>query len=152
MAGIGNISELATKALVDRKTLALKAAGKTEDEVKKAIKGLRITPEDVADVFAALHTLTVDSREVVSIQGHGNYRLMDRKATKARNPQTGKQFDVDASFRLKFTPSKTLREDIATKKAAGKIPAAVARAPKAPAAAPTAPAPAPAAAPAQKSA
>lgn len=143
MAGIGNIADMATQAIHTKLTAELKTAGKTDDEVKKTLKGVKITAEDVAEVFAAIHNLTIDQREVVSIQGHGNYRLMDRKATKARNPQTGAQFDVAASHRLKFTPSKTLREGIAAKKAS--IPAVKPRAPKAPvAAAPVAPVAAPA--------
>ena len=48
-------------------------------------------------------------KEVVSLPSFGNFRVMDRKATKARNPQTGAQFDVAASKRMKFTASKTLR-------------------------------------------
>lgn len=147
MAGIGNIAEMATKVLVDKRTAALKGEGKSEEDIKKALKGLRFTSEDVALIFDQIIDLTVNKREVVSIQGFGNFRLMDRKATKARNPQTGAQFDVPASHRLKMTPSKTLRELIGSKK--DSIPPVQKRAAK-PAAAPKAatPAPAPAAVPA----
>ena len=68
--------------------------------------------------------------EVVSVQGMGNFRVVDRKATKARNPQTGAQFDVAASKRLKFTASKTARESLNQGKAAA-TPAPAAKAAKA---------------------
>jgi len=68
------------------------------------------TPQ-VKAVFDAL-VARVKSGQVVSIQGLGNFRVADRKATKARNPQTGEQFDVPETKRLKFTASKTLKETL----------------------------------------
>lgn len=54
----------------------------------------------------------VKTGQVVSIQGLGNFRVTDRKATKARNPQTGEQFDVPETKRLKFQASRTLKDKL----------------------------------------
>lgn len=74
-------------------------------------KDAGVHPSKVRAVFDALVS-RVHTGQVVSIQGLGNFRVTDRKATKARNPQTGEQFDVPESKRLKFTASKTLKEKL----------------------------------------
>lgn len=96
MAGIGDVA----------KRLEEKLGGKAT--VKVNDKSVPLT-DLVKGAFDSVVDLTVKG-EVVSLQGFGNMRVMDRKATKARNPQTGAQFDVPASKRMKFTASKTLRE------------------------------------------
>lgn len=95
MAGIGDLARDATELLRKRTN---------KNDVK-------IDSADVKDVFQSLIN-RVKAGEVVSIQGLGNFRMTDRKATKARNPKTGETFDVPASKRLKFTASKTLRETL----------------------------------------
>lgn len=124
MPGIGDLAKSAMEKL---------NAGVTDDKKKT-----RVTNEVAGALFDSL-VETVMKGEVVSIQGLGNFRVQDRKATKARNPQTGVQFDVPESKRLKFTASKTLKERLngqPHKKASPKKPKA---------AKPAAPAPTPAA-------
>lgn len=95
MAGIGDLAQDATEIL------------KSADPNAKG----RITSQDVKLVFDAVKA-RVKAGEVVSIQGLGNFRLADRKATTARNPKTGETFPVPASKRMKFTASKTLKEEL----------------------------------------
>lgn len=71
----------------------------------------RIKPAEAGEVFKALVD-RVKRGEIVSIQGLGNFRMQTRRATKARNPQTGEQFDVPETKRLKFTASKSLKETL----------------------------------------
>lgn len=71
----------------------------------------KVDPSVVKDVFASIIT-RAKGGEVVSIQGFGNFRMVDRKATKARNPKTGDTFDVPATKRMKFTASKTLKNTL----------------------------------------
>jgi DNA-binding protein HU-beta len=97
MPGIGDLAKDASELL-------------NKDE-KDAKKHVRVRTETVKAIFDAAIS-RVKKGEVVSIQGFGNLRVQDRKATKARNPQTGEQFDVPATKRLKFTASKTLKEDL----------------------------------------
>jgi DNA-binding protein HU-beta len=112
MPGIGDIAKDAAELL-----------NKDEKDPKKHV---RVKTEAVKAIFDSL-TGRVLKGEVVSIQGLGNFRLHDRKATKARNPQTGVQFDVPATKRLKFTASKTLKETL-NGKPAGAKPKAVPKA------------------------
>lgn len=74
-------------------------------------KDTNLKPSQVKDVFAALVN-RIASGDVVSVQGLGNFRVVDRKATRARNPQTGEQFDVAATKRARFTASRTLKEKL----------------------------------------
>lgn len=74
-------------------------------------KDSEVKPAVVKKVFESLVKRCV-AGQVVSIQGLGNFRVVDRKATKARNPQTGQQFDVGPTKRMRFTASKTLRDQL----------------------------------------
>jgi len=74
-------------------------------------KDAGVKPAEAKKVFQAL-VIRTKSGEVVSIQGLGNFRVVDRKATRARNPKTGEQFDVPPTKRMKFQASKTLRENL----------------------------------------
>lgn len=66
-------------------------------------------PDVVKKIFEGVNEL-VKKGEVVSIQGLGSFRMMDRKATTARNPQNGQKLNVPAQKRMKFAASHTLRE------------------------------------------
>jgi DNA-binding protein HU-beta len=48
--------------------------------------------------------------EEVRIPGFGTFKVTQRAARKARNPQTGVEMDVKASRVPKFQASKTLKE------------------------------------------
>ena len=48
--------------------------------------------------------------EEVRIPGFGTFKVSQRAARKARNPQTGMEMDVKASRVPKFQASKTLKE------------------------------------------
>jgi len=95
MAGIGDLARDATDSLRKR-------TNKTDVKVDSA---------DVKDIFAALIART-KAGETVSIQGLGNFRVVDRKATTARNPKTGETFPVGPTKRMKFTASKTLKQNL----------------------------------------
>jgi len=46
----------------------------------------------------------------VTLVGFGTFSIVQRKARKARNPQTGEPIDVPAKTVPKFKPSKALKE------------------------------------------
>jgi len=46
----------------------------------------------------------------VTLVGFGTFSIVQRKARKARNPQTGEAIDVPAKFVPKFKPSKALKD------------------------------------------
>ena len=42
----------------------------------------------------------------------GSFKVVERKARKGRNPQTGEEIDIKASKAPKFTPGKSLKEAV----------------------------------------
>jgi len=59
--------------------------------------------------------LKVDGK--VPWPGFGNFRIAKYKARMGRNPQTGEPLKIKASKKVKFSPSKKLKEEFgATKK------------------------------------
>ncbi|WP_210485807.1 HU family DNA-binding protein [Microvirga antarctica] len=65
-------------------------------------------------------TDTVHKGDEVSIFGFGKFKLVDRKARKGRNPQTGEAIKIAASKNVKFEQSKGLKERVNTKRRARK--------------------------------
>ncbi|MDR0496080.1 MAG: HU family DNA-binding protein [Treponema sp.] len=49
------------------------------------------------------------------IAGFGSFKVVQRKARKGRNPQTGKEIKIPASKTVKFTVSKTLKDSLPKK-------------------------------------
>jgi DNA-binding protein HU-beta len=65
-------------------------------------------------VDAALDTITgtLSRGGEVRLLGFGNFVVANRKATTARNPQTGATINVPASKAPKFKPGKALKESV----------------------------------------
>jgi DNA-binding protein HU-beta len=63
----------------------------------------------VESVIKHIQDALKDGQEV-RLPGFGNFKVADRKATKARNPRTGEEVDVPASRVAKFAPAKGLKE------------------------------------------
>lgn len=65
-------------------------------------------------VDAVLDTIsgTLSRGGEVRLLGFGNFVVADRKATTARNPQTGATIQVPASKAPKFKPGKALKETV----------------------------------------
>ena len=53
---------------------------------------------------------TMKDGQEVRIPGFGTFKVSNRKARKARNPQTGAEMQIAASRVPKFTASKTLKD------------------------------------------
>ena len=65
-------------------------------------------------IDAALEAITASLKagDEVRLLGFGNFVVAQRKATTARNPQTGATVDVPASKAPKFKPGKALRDSV----------------------------------------
>jgi DNA-binding protein HU-beta len=50
--------------------------------------------------------------DTVTLVGFGTFKVVERKARKGRNPQTGEEIDIKASKAPKFTPGKALKEAV----------------------------------------
>ena len=63
----------------------------------------------VEAVIKHIQTALLDGNEV-RLPGFGNFKVMDRKETTARNPRTGETVKVPASKVAIFSPAKGLKE------------------------------------------
>jgi len=89
----------------------------TKAEVVKSLKekaGLSTLAQAEAayDKLFAIIGASLKEDGAVSISGFGSFKVVERKARKGRNPQTGKEIQIPASKAVKFTPSKTLKESL----------------------------------------
>lgn len=57
-------------------------------------------------------TSSLSSGEEVRLIGFGNFVVANRKASTARNPQTGATIQVPASKAARFKPGKALKEAV----------------------------------------
>ena len=62
----------------------------------------------------ALKTITkaLKKKEVVTLIGFGTFKVVRTSARKGRNPQTGKEIQIKASNRVKFSVGKALKESV----------------------------------------
>jgi len=62
-------------------------------------------------VFSSI-TDALKEENSVTLIGFGTFKVVERKARKGRNPQTGKEMDIDAKNVIKFIPGKFLKDAV----------------------------------------
>jgi DNA-binding protein HU-beta len=67
---------------------------------------------DAIDATLEAITKALKSGDEVRLLGFGNFAVAQRKATTARNPQTGATVNVPASKAPKFKPGKALKDAV----------------------------------------
>ena len=67
--------------------------------------------EAVDCVFSSI-TKALQKGDTVTLVGFGSFKVVERKARKGRNPQTGEEIKIKASKAAKFTPGKSLKEAV----------------------------------------
>ena len=77
-----------------------------ETNIRKAIVS------DIVDGVFAIINEELAKGEKVSIQDFGIFTTVDTKARKAHNPHTGEEVEIQAHKKVKFRPSKSLKENI----------------------------------------
>lgn len=65
--------------------------------------------------FKEVLTAQLQKGEKINITGLGIFKVADRKAREGRNPRTGEVIQIPASKKLRFTPSKALKEAVMNK-------------------------------------
>jgi len=71
--------------------------------------------KDVAawlEIFVDTLTNLLRKGEKINITGLGIFKVADRKAREGRNPRTGETIQIPASKKMRFTPSKVLKEAV----------------------------------------
>jgi len=74
-----------------------------------------LTKKDVRTVVdAVMETIanSLEKGEKVTLVGFGTFQVMQRKARRGRNPQTGEEIQISAKKVPKFVPGKGLREKV----------------------------------------
>ena len=85
--------------------------GNLINEVSKVVKTKKDAQAAVDCVLSCI-IKALEKGEAVSLIGFGSFKVVDRKARKGRNPQTGEEIDIAASKVPKFTPGKALKEAV----------------------------------------
>jgi nucleoid DNA-binding protein len=81
------------------------------NEVAKVLKTKKDAQAAVDCVFASI-TKALGNGTPVSLVGFGTFKVVDRKARKGRNPQTGAEIYIAASKAPKFVAGKALKEAV----------------------------------------
>jgi DNA-binding protein HU-beta len=81
------------------------------NEVAKFVSTKKEAQEAVDCVFSSI-TKAMKTGDPVTLVGFGTFKVVERKARKGRNPQTGEEIDIKASKAPKFTAGKALKEAV----------------------------------------
>jgi DNA-binding protein HU-beta len=81
------------------------------NEVAKLVSTKKEAQEAVDCVFSSI-TGALKEGDTVTLVGFGSFKVVERKARKGRNPQTGEEIDIKASKAPKFTPGQALKEAV----------------------------------------
>lgn len=69
----------------------------------------------VDNVFETI-SASIQKGEEVSIFGFGKFKVVERKARKGRNPQTGEAIKIAASKNVKFEQARAMKDLVNTKR------------------------------------
>ena len=81
------------------------------NDVAKVVSTKKEAQEAVDCVFSSI-TKALTKGDAVTLVGFGSFKVVERKARKGRNPQTGEEIDIKASKAPKFTPGKSLKDAV----------------------------------------
>jgi len=81
------------------------------NEVAKLVSTKKEAQEAVDCVFSSI-AKAMKTGDPVTLVGFGTFKVVERKARKGRNPQTGEEIDIKASKAPKFTAGKALKEAV----------------------------------------
>jgi len=82
---------------------------------EEVVSRTELTKRAAREAVSAIISVTTDSlarQEKVTLVGFGTFQIMERKARRGRNPQTGETIQIHAKKFPRFRPGKGLRERI----------------------------------------
>ena len=84
------------------------------DLINEVAKVVSTKKEAQAAVDCVLSSISsaLKKGDTVSLVGFGSFKVVERKARKGRNPQTGEEIEIKASKAPKFTPGQALKEAV----------------------------------------
>lgn len=93
------------------------------DLIESLAEEHELTKTFARDIVENIFEMIMDAAkkgDEVSIFGFGKFKIVDRKARKGRNPQTGEPVKIAASKNLKFEQAKAVKELLNAKSRARK--------------------------------
>ncbi len=85
------------------------------DLIKEISKQTSLSQKDSAGAVEAFIKATVKSlkkSEPLTLIGFGTFKVVKTAARKGRNPRTGKEIQIKAAKRIKFTAGKALKASV----------------------------------------
>ncbi len=85
------------------------------DLIKEIANQASLSQKDAANAVEALLkavTKALKKGDVVTLIGFGTFKVVKTAARKGRNPQTGKEINIKASKRVKFSVGKSLKDSV----------------------------------------
>jgi DNA-binding protein HU-beta len=84
------------------------------DLINEVAKVVSSKKEAKAAVDSMLTTITdaLSNDETVTLVGFGTFKVTKREARKGRNPQTGREIQIEAKNVPKFIPGKSLKDAV----------------------------------------
>ncbi len=85
------------------------------DLIKEIANQTGLSQKDAAgalEAFLKATTKALKKGDVVTLIGFGTFKVVKTAARKGRNPQTGKEIQIKASKRAKFTAGKALKDAV----------------------------------------
>ena len=86
-----------------------------KDLIKEIAKETGLSQKDSGNALdATLQTITkaLKKKDSVTLIGFGTFKTAKSAARKGRNPQTGKEIQIKASTRVKFSAGKALKDAV----------------------------------------
>lgn len=85
------------------------------DLVKQIASDTGLSQKDATaalESFLATTTKALKKGDTITLIGFGTFKITQTAARKGRNPQTGKEIQIPASRRVRFTAGKSLKEEV----------------------------------------
>ncbi len=111
-----------TAASISRAALMLKGRMTKNELIRELAEEFelpRVRVNELVEAMLEKFTNVLKSGDKVQLTPFGQFRIRDRAARMARNPQTGEPVKVPAKRVLKFVPGKTLKDAVGAPKRAG---------------------------------
>lgn len=86
-----------------------------EELIGKVAEEVSFPKGDVEKTLEAILQNVIDglkSGEKINLRGFGNFSVIDTKARKGRNPQTGEEIEIPVSKKVKFSVGSILQNTI----------------------------------------
>ena len=82
------------------------------DAIASESKLTKVDTKKAVDAFMKVTSEALGKGDRVALVGFGSFTVVERSARTGRNPQTGKEIQIDAKKVVKFTPGAELKTKV----------------------------------------